>query len=213
LILKTDVKNFFGSITEHYIVNVFRALGYSKKVSIFFGKICCLNGSLPQGAATSGYLSNIYLTKLDAVIFEFCKNEKVRYTRYADDMTFSGQSFDTDMYLKLVAKELAKLKLNLNHQKSRILKPHNRQIVTGLVVNKNVSVPRDYLRGLRQDCYYITKFGIYGHCRKVALKDPRVLLETVIGRLAYAVQYQVKDPKWGILHSEMMDVRRETFGY
>jgi RNA-directed DNA polymerase len=75
-----DVKNFFGSIIERQVVSIFLKLGYSKKVSVFLAKLCCLNGSLPQGAATSGYLSNIYLTNFDKVVFAKCKAEKIRYT-------------------------------------------------------------------------------------------------------------------------------------
>jgi RNA-directed DNA polymerase len=213
LLLKMDVKNFFGSITERQVVSIFLKLGYSKKVSTFLAKLCCLNGSLPQGAATSGYLSNIYLTHFDEVVFAKCKAEKIRYTRYADDMTFSGPDFNVENYLKLVSKELGKLKLSLNPKKTRVLKPNNQQIVTGLVVNEKVSVPREYLRSLKQDCYFIHKFGIYGHCRQIENANPRSTLEQVIGRLSYVSNILSKDKRWADLHGSMMAHRKETFGY
>ena len=62
-VLTLDIDNFFGSIDEDLVYNVFLNLGYSKNVSYFLSGLCCLDKCLPQGAPTSPYISNIILNK------------------------------------------------------------------------------------------------------------------------------------------------------
>lgn len=53
-------------------------------------KLCSLNNVLPQGAPTSPYLSNLRMIALDEIISKYTSQKSIRYTRYADDLTFSG---------------------------------------------------------------------------------------------------------------------------
>lgn len=62
--------------------------GYSESVSMLLTKLCCLNGCLPQGAPTSSTLSNILMIDFYKEVAEYCLKNNIRYTRYADDMTF-----------------------------------------------------------------------------------------------------------------------------
>lgn len=206
-ILKVDVKDFFGSIGEYSVFLIFKELGYSKRLSKLLAMISSLNGYLPQGAPTSGALANIYMTSFDQVIFAACKESGIRYTRYADDLTFSGSEFDTPSHLKMVDKELSRIGLSLNTKKTRVLYSHVRQEVTGLVVNEKVSVPQDYRRKLRQECYFVKKFGIFGHAREVAANNPKLLLEEIIGKLSYVMSIHPKEKVWSDHHREMLEMR------
>ena len=81
------------------------AVGYSESVAMMLTNLCCLEGSLPQGAPTSAALSNILMKDFDYKIGAFCKMYKIRFTRYADDMTFSGD-FDEVKVISFVRKSL-----------------------------------------------------------------------------------------------------------
>ena len=85
-----DIKDFFPSIKINREMSVFRVLCYTKKISYYLASICCLDGVLPQGAATSPSLSNIIAKRLDYRLNGFAKKFNLTYTRYADDFTFSG---------------------------------------------------------------------------------------------------------------------------
>lgn len=90
-VLTVDIKDFFPSITIFRIIKVFENIGYSRPVSVFLANLCCLKKSLPQGAPTSPALSNIVAGNLDIKLSSFARENKLRYTRYADDITFSGE--------------------------------------------------------------------------------------------------------------------------
>ncbi|MFD0860259.1 reverse transcriptase domain-containing protein [Roseovarius aquimarinus] len=211
IVLKVDVKNFFGSIQEYNAFLIFKGLGYSKRLSKLLSMTSSLDGCLPQGAPTSGALANIYMRAFDEVIFIACKEKKVRYTRYADDLTFSGDDFDTNAQIKMVDKELSKIGLTVNVKKTRVLLPHVRQDVTGLVVNEKVSVPQDFRRKLRQECHFIQKFGIYGHAREVNAKNARIRLEEVIGKLSYVKSIHKNESYWNEAHAKMLEIRASLF--
>lgn len=211
IVLKIDVKNFFGSIEECSTFLIYKGLGYSKRLSKILSMISSLRGSLPQGAPTSGALANIYMRAFDEAIFKESKEGKIRYTRYADDLTFSGSDFDTDAQIKLVDKQLSKIGLSVNGRKTRVLPPHVRQDVTGLVVNEKVSVPQDFRRKLRQECYFIHKYGIHGHAREVNAESPRIRLEEVIGKLSYVKSIHKNEPYWGAAHTRMLEIRTSLF--
>ena len=164
-VLSLDIKDFFSSIRRPEVENIFHALGYSALVANFLAKICCLDNCLPQGASTSPCLSNIFLRNFDDTISGYCIERKIRYTRYADDLSFSGV-FNYKELIKVVETELATMGLYLNRDKTKLMKASQRQIVTGVVVNKKLQVVRSKRKKIRQTIYYIKKFGVEEHQKK-----------------------------------------------
>jgi len=162
IVLRIDVEDFFGSIKFHHVYDIYKRLGYSKQVSTLLTKLCIKDGKLPQGSPTSPTLSNIYMFYADKRISSFVVPKKVRYTRYADDLIFSG-NFDPGLIIKFVQLVLKDYDLNINTTKTRVLKKHQRQLVTGIVVNEKLQVPRETRKKLRQAVYYINKFGLDSH--------------------------------------------------
>lgn len=165
LILTLDISDFFSSIKRNSIQTIFKRCGYSDLLANLFGKLCCLNDILPQGAPTSPCLSNIFLIDFDEEIGRYCIPRQIRYTRYADDMIFSGRIEDVNTIINLVRKELARLELSLNESKINIMNASQRQIVTGIVVNEKPQVPRIKRKKIRQEIYFIKEKGLAEHLR------------------------------------------------
>lgn len=162
LVLRIDLENFFGNLKEAFIFRFFRQQGYSEAVTMILTKLTTFRGSLPQGAPTSPALSNLLMKKVDEKIGRYCIENKIRYTRYADDLVFSGD-FSIKRLLAKVHTALAPLQLRIHPDKTRVMRRHTRQLVTGLVVNDKLSVSRYYRRKLRQELYYCEKFGVESH--------------------------------------------------
>ncbi len=89
LVIRMDIKNFFGTCKAKRVRKYFRRIGWNRKVGKLLTKICAHNGSLPQGAPTSPILSNLINYILDARMNGLAGSLGGVYTRYADDLTFS----------------------------------------------------------------------------------------------------------------------------
>ena len=112
-------------------------------------EICSYNGALPMGAPTSPALSNLVLKSADKAIIKVTKREKINYSRYADDLTFSSNTSSCITILPFVQDVLKHYGYQLDPKKTNIFRKGRRQCVTGLVVNQKVSVPRPIRKRLR----------------------------------------------------------------
>ncbi len=163
IVLKLDILHFFDSILYSDVKNkVFPAKKYSEQIRILLAILCYHKDSLPQGAPSSPAITNIIMRDFDNTVGNWCKKKKITYTRYCDDMTFSG-NFDVKEVIEFINTQLHKEGFLLNYAKTKILKRGSRQEVTGIVVNKKLSIPADYKRRLRQEVYYCKKYGFNSH--------------------------------------------------
>ena len=87
-----DLEDFFPSISDGRVANIFRLIGYSWRAAFFLSALCTCDGGLPQGAVTSPALSNLVAAKLDRRIAGFTSRRNIVYTRYADDITLSSNN-------------------------------------------------------------------------------------------------------------------------
>lgn len=183
-ILKTDIKDFFPSITINRVRLIFKRLGYSRKIAFALASLCCLDGVLPQGAATSPTISNIIFKRLDSRMSGLASKFGLIYTRYADDLAFSGECI-YPKFIEYVADIVRTEGFELNTEKTRLMTPKHQQIITGISVSTgSIKLPKATKRRLRQDVYYVLKYGVRGHMKNQGFFDP-IYLERLIGKMYF----------------------------
>ncbi len=149
VIVKVDIEDFFGSVTSAMITT---ALRHEKLPSNYINEIveaCTLKGALPQGAPTSPFLANLALKEADCRMAGLAKKFNATYSRYADDLCSSSNNHKLNLILAQVEWILNDCKFALNKNKTRVTRKGNRQIITGIVVNKKAGVPRELKRNAR----------------------------------------------------------------
>lgn len=189
MILKLDIKDFFNSITYmHVYTTCFKEEYFPKSISTLLTNLCTYEGYLPQGSPTSSYISNLVMLDFDIKIGLYCQKHNISYTRYSDDMTFSG-NFSKEYIISLVSTELNKLGLSLNKDKIRLITRKNRQIVTGIVVNEKPQVNIDYRKNIRKEIYYIKKYGLKSHMENQKItKSEEKYLNKLLGKINFVLQ-------------------------
>jgi retron-type reverse transcriptase len=161
VVVNADIRNCFPSVRWPLVLGVLRReLGgkLSPAAISLLLDLCTARGVLPVGAPTSPALLNLVLRRTDEVLQQAADHAKVRYTRYADDLTFSGGRQAVGL-LRLAERTLAQIGLELDPLKTNIFRRGRRQMVTGLVVNQQVSVPRSARRRLRAAVHHAETGG------------------------------------------------------
>lgn len=182
-ILNLDLKCFFETIHFGRVCGFFqkhRDFNLPYEAAVIIAQLTCFNGSLPQGAPTSPIIANMICQSLDMRLLSVAKQYKLDYTRYADDLTFSTNNKyfpeEKDQFMDCLIKEIAKAGFIINENKTRLLFRDSRQEVTGLVVNKKLSIPRDYIKATRAMAYELYtkgKFKINGEYGSIAQLEGR----------------------------------------
>lgn len=173
-VLNIDLENFFPSIHKGRVYYIFNKIcGYSKDVSHDLTRLVTYNNGLPQGAPTSPIISNIVAYKLDLRLKGLCRRLEITYSRYADDLTFSGVvNKINDNLLSSVKKIIEEEGFNINVKKIRFYGKHRGKIVNGLVINNGrVTVQKKYIEKINQELYYIKKYGVESHREYVGFKN------------------------------------------
>ncbi|MEL7047356.1 MAG: reverse transcriptase domain-containing protein, partial [Pseudomonadota bacterium] len=193
-VLNVDLEDFFPSINFGRIRGLFMKPPFEmgQAAATVCAQIATHKNGLPQGAPTSPVLSNLIAATLDRRLLRLARNNRLTYTRYADDITFSTNQSNfppavatrrmlSDGMLKVEAGDslvqaVALSGFTIHPNKVRIQGRSVRQNVTGLCVNTRVNVPRQRIRKLRAMLHAWRKFGIDAagaeHVYKYRSKDP-----------------------------------------
>ncbi|WP_411836204.1 reverse transcriptase domain-containing protein [Pseudomonas chlororaphis subsp. aurantiaca] len=173
-VLRVDLKDFFNTITQKRVIGVFSNPPFhlSREAARTISYLCTKDGRLPQGSPTSPLISNIVCRGLDYKLKELAAKNKCYYTRYADDIFFSysGSTFpksiaerfedgSVELHEPLIT-VIEQAGFIVNEEKAYLRSRAERQIVTGLVVNRKVNVPKEYIRSIRAALYAWEKFGL-----------------------------------------------------
>ena len=197
IILKLDIKDFFENISFINIYNTCFPIEYfPKSVGMLLTYLCTYDEHLTQGSPTSAYISNLVMKDFDESIGVWCENNNISYTRYSDDMTFSGNFIPKDIIIK-VRKMLNKLGLQLNNNKIHVITRSSCQHVTGIVVNEKAQVNSKYRKEIKKEIYYIKKFGLISHLNRTENPlTPKSYIDSLYGRILYVLQINDNDSEF-----------------
>jgi len=181
-IIKMDIKDFFPTIHFGRVQGMFMAppFKFGKEAATVMAQMSCLDdgsGALPQGGVLSPYIANMMCRRMDKRLAAVARNHSCRFTRYADDLTFSTNCISDENIGKLVQEASAIVEAEhfiVNKEKTKVLTPKDRQVVTGIVVNDGLNVNRKYIRNLRAIIRNCEQFGIKSQIVKLGgFKDNR----------------------------------------
>jgi RNA-directed DNA polymerase len=178
VLLKFDLENFYASVPYSRVVAIFRRVGYSREAALWLARLTTsalptnipfpdgdpyavrpyLRRHLPQGAPTSPALANLSAFALDVRLSGMARCFGAVYTRYADDLTFSGSQQllrAMPVFIPLVTKIIRSERFRVNLRKRKVIRNNQRQCVTGVVVNERPNISRkdfDRLKAILTNC-------------------------------------------------------------
>lgn len=211
VVLRMDLRHFFSTIRRAWIAAILQKLGYREDVADTLANLTChrvpvdiveeVRGELhpdaysqlrrllttphlPQGAPTSPAFANLASYRLDCRLAGLAVKCGLNYTRYADDMVFSGErrsAVGRSRFRILATAIVMDEGFQVRHQKTRTMHRDDRQSVGGLVVNERPNVPRETYERLRAILFNCVRFGPESQNREKA-PDFRAHL---LGQIAY----------------------------
>lgn len=204
-VLNLDLQDFFGSINFGRVRGFFlkdRHFALSEQVATTIAQIACFQNALPQGSPCSPVLSNLIGHILDVRLLRLAKASKTRYSRYADDITFSTNARDFPQLIAFsepeqssvwtlsdnILETIQRAGFEVNSFKTRMQIQGSRQEATGLTINEKVNVRSKYTRQTRAMCHRLFNTGAYtlpSQSEDGASQGPTLNLAPLEGRLAH----------------------------
>jgi len=207
VLLKFDLENFYASVTYSRVVAIFRRVGYSREAAIWLGRLTTSalpynvpfpdgklssvlpyrSRHLPQGASTSPALANLSAFSLDVRLSGMARCFDAVYTRYADDLTFSGSQQlvrALPVFIPLVTKIIRSELFHVNLRKRKVIRNNQRQTVTGVVVNEKPNIARKDFDRLKATLTNCLRYGPSSQNRDQHINFAAHLR----GRVAYVTQ-------------------------
>lgn len=166
LLLHADIRDFFESIKTSQVAKSFESLGCQKEIAFIFSKLCTLNGFLPQGSSASPALANLVCNHLDIDLKTLADTHNCKFSRYGDDITFSGDSLPPPESVEALLKNHS---YELRDGKCRIQRRGRGQYVTGLTIfdEERPRISRRIKKRLRLELYYAEHFGLTDHLARI----------------------------------------------
>lgn len=238
VVVNLDLENFFPTIGYPRVKGMFRQLGYSEQIATLLGLLTTEpvteavrmdselwylqqgERCLPQGAPSSPAITNILCRCLDRRLSAMAHRLGFSYSRYADDMTFSAAAGADVQRLLWRCKQIIQDEgFRVHPDKTRVMRQHQKQEVTGVVVNHHPSVDRQTLRRFRALLFQIGKDGmtdkrwgsgelmasIDGYANFVAMITPEkgIPLQKQVAHLKRQYGYRVKVGRIGALNRKL----------
>ncbi len=191
---RLDIENFFPSIGANRTSGIYEQCGFPADVVNLLTRLSLLDGALPQGSPTSPYLANLVFLPCDHEISKIAAANNLTYSRYADDLTFSGNSPIAADFISQIKTSIELHSFRLNLSKSKSVGPGQRMITVGMVVNVKAHPNRSLRRQLR------AKFHQAKHHPEHFVQEARKLL-------GWAAYVNIYDQALG---QEYLEIARKT---
>jgi RNA-directed DNA polymerase len=169
-----DVKDFFPSVGPATASAIFRVLGFDPEALATLVEVTTWDDQLPQGAPTSVGMANLAMYRVDVRVSRLALKQGFAYTRYVDDLAVSGSWRLLD-FRRLIQRIVEEEGFTVNPAKMKTMSAGTRQVVTGIVVNKKLNLPRDERDSIRRQV------------REVVSSDVRssIVINRVRGRISW----------------------------
>ncbi len=199
-ILNIDLKDFFEHIKYEKIVCKLKEKPYGLTTSVarIIAVLTCVQSPndnslcLAQGSPIAPIISNIVFEDIDRYIYNYCCSRFVRYSRYADDLTFSCNQdvlYKSGSFIKNIKQIISDNGFYINNKKTRLRNRGQRQEVTGIVVNVKPNVSREYIKDIRNLLYIWEKYGFpdaykaYYFFHRKKLPNPNISMPYIVNYL------------------------------
>lgn len=205
-----DLQRFYDSITENRIFGIFKSLGYHPNLAVSLAKICTLVpdeyilrsfklkekelkdllidnqiGILAQGAPSSPKISNLICQSLDRRLLGLAVKHELKYSRYADDLTFSGDYENLIKVKRIISRIVKEEKLFVNHSKTKLIKQGGKFFITGLNVdNDKTTIPRKTKKKIEHHLFHCKKNGVANHLKTCGITN-RNFKDWLLGNIAF----------------------------
>lgn len=171
VVLHADLKDFFDNITMEQVQRAFRSLGATESISVLLARLSTIDGYLLQGTRCSPAIANVVCRELDADLLTLASTTGSVYTRYADNLTLSGDRVPaaTDVERFVNDRGFALREACTEQRRGR------RQFVTGLAVSDaKPRLPRKLKQQMRLVLHFVAKHGVDAHLErlKTRFKSP-----------------------------------------
>lgn len=185
IVLHVDLKDFFSHISAEQVRTSLEEFNFESDAAILASNLLTYDDGLPQGFATSPYLSNLAFAQTDRDLLQVAQKAGVNYSRYADDLVFSGTSPE-DILDEVRAVTAAK-GWPVNEAKVRTERRGQRQYVSGLTVfdGERPRLPRRLKRAYRLKAHLIKKVGYETYCLEFGGEDLEDHPRRLIGMARY----------------------------
>jgi hypothetical protein len=185
-----DIHEFFDNIRLAAVVEVFQSVGCARECAVTLAHICCLNGRLPQGGRASPVIANLALRRLDAEFLQHAKAGGFVYTRYADDLAFSGDDVPTETFL---AEILVRHGFRLKPGSYRLVEDSRGRWVTGLNVSGSIPmISQKKRRRIERMLHAIERYGP----RAFAKKRGDDSVQWLDGNVLWLKKYDPQGQQW-----------------
>jgi hypothetical protein len=185
VLLHADIKGFFDAITTEQVMNALVAEGTTVPIADILSKGCTIDGLLRQGTRCSPTIANLVCLGMDQSFLRLARSHNCVYTRYADDLTFSGGQVPSDDSVREI---LGNCGFELRDDQCYRQYKGRSQYVTGLTVADPTRprLPKRLKHRLRLVMYYIEKHGLTDHWKRVGVDDAIREEAWLSGMLRYA---------------------------
>lgn len=201
VVVSLDLKDFFTSIKQRHLLQVFQHLGFGEDPALTLSELCTFKAFVPQGALTSPKISNLFTAlTFGPAIKEFCDSKGYSLSIYADDITISrngnpsgeeGKTATREL-IEFVSNTVAGFGMRINTEKTKVMHPYQRQWVCGTVVNQKVNMLKKDRYSLKAIVHNCEKNGIKFEAAKTGV-TPGEFAAKVIGKLGWFAQLN-KEP-------------------
>ena len=143
-----DLKDFFPHVSPNRVFRIFFGLGFAEECAKLSMKATTREHQPPQGAPTSTALANLSLIRVDCRLQRFACKYNFAYTRFVDDLTVSGESILLN-FRNPIPRIIQSEGFSVKPEKTSTMNMGERQVVTRLIVNTKLNMPREWRREMR----------------------------------------------------------------